>query len=91
MTKCVKCKCDCSIIGVFKNIPNYVCPSCITEERILQEIKNESSGLVEQKQILKCVKCKSTFGLHTYDDELWCPKCLVARIHLLEDWLCCEN
>ena len=32
----------------------------------------------------KCVKCGSVFGLYTYNEELWCPKCLVARIHLLE-------
>ena len=43
--------------------------------------------VVSVKSIPKCVKCKSTFGLYTYNEELWCPKCLVARVHELESLL----
>ena len=94
MTKCVRCKCDCHIIGVSKNVPDYVCPVCKTEERITQAIENKSSGLEEFAKYLtggnpdaKCVKCKSTFGLYIHKGCHWCPKCLSDRILILEDLL----
>ena len=53
---------------------------------------NESSRLLDllSRRSLKepkCVKCGSVFGLYTYNEELWCPKCLVSRIHELESLL----
>lgn len=39
------------------------------------------------KPMPKCVKCGHTFGLYTYNEELWCPKCLVTKIRELESLL----